>query len=299
MNMGIKKLIIWITVFMIVCLATAAVILAIAGNLSIGTEEIDKIKTFEPGEIDNISIDIQSTDINIKSTDEEKITVRLYGKVSTNRKGELPALIAYRTGRELRVEIAQPRTILIGKNVWRLKLDISIPGDLIENLNIDTVSADTFINDIKVKRINYDSISGDFKGEILNSDNLKINATSGDIILKNYTGNLKINSVSGDVILEDGTSDNIEIAATSGDICIEQEEPSNINVKSISGDIEINLSENANFYIKAGSVSGDIENTFPIKIISSGRSSIEGIAGNNEKEIIVNAVSGDISIGYR
>jgi DUF4097 and DUF4098 domain-containing protein YvlB len=42
-----------------------------------------------------------------------------------------------------------------------------------------------------------------------------------------------------------------------------------MNVRVTSGDIEINLSEDAQFFLNANTASGDIENTFPIKIKSN------------------------------
>src|SRR4030066_346945 len=224
MKLNIKKLVIWLTVIMVACFITAGIILAVFGNLGITLEKIDETKTIETEGVDEISIDITSTDIDIISTDEGEITVHLYGEVSANSKKELPALIAYKTGKELRIEIARPRMVLIGINIWRTKLDVYVPKDLIETLKIDTVSSDTRISDLNVNKI---------------------------------------------------------------------------NIRTVSGDVEINLSEDARFYIRADSVSGDIKNKFPIKIISSGRTNLEGVVGGDEKEIIVSAPSGDITIDTR
>lgn len=300
MKLNIKKLVIWLTVIMVACFITAGIILAVFGNLGITLEKIDETKTIETEGVDEISIDITSTDIDIISTDEGEITVHLYGEVSANSKKELPALIAYKTGKELRIEIARPRMVLIGINIWRTKLDVYVPKDLIETLKIDTVSSDTRISDLNVNKINISTVSGDFKGEALITDNLKLNSTSGDINLGDYTGSVKINTVSGDVVLENGSqNDNVEAVTVSGDIYMEQKDSSNINIRTISGDVEINLSEDARFYIRADSVSGDIKNKFPIKIISSGRTNLEGVVGGDEKEIIISTTSGDINIDYR
>ncbi len=300
MKLNIKKIVIWLTVIMIACFITAGIILALIGNLVIALEKIDETKTIEAEGVDEISIDITSTDIDIISTDEGEITAHLYGEVSTNSKKELPALIAYKTGKELRIEIERPRVILIGINIWRAKLDVYIPKDLIETLKINTVSSDTRISDLNVNKINISNVSGDFKGEELVTENLMLNSTSGDINLKDYTGSVKIDAVSGDVVLENGSqNDNVEVVTVSGDIYMEQKDSSNITIRTISGDVEINLSENARFYVRANSVSGDIENKFPIKIISSGRTNLEGVVGGDEKEIIISATSGDISIEHR
>jgi lia operon protein LiaG len=118
--------------------------------------------------------------------------------------------------------------------------------------------------------------------------------------LNDYTGDVNVNLISGDVVLEDGSqNESIEIATVSGDVYIEQEDSSNMNVRVTSGDIEINLSEDAQFFLNAKTVSGHIENTFPIKITSSGRRNLEGVVGSDEKQIDVSTTSGDISLNYR
>lgn len=299
MKFNVKKFIIWIAVFMFASFATAGIILAVTGNLSIAVEQIDESKTFEAQEINKIYIDIVSTDINIISTNEKEIRVHFYGEVSTNKKMELPSLVAYQSGDELRIEIIQPKTILIGISIWRTKLDIYIPEDSIEVLRVDTISSDTSVNNLKVDKFDLGTVSGDFKGESLFAGNIKLNSTSGDISLKDYTGDAEINAVSGDVVLEDGSqNDNIEVVIVSGDVYVKQEDSSNMNIRTTSGDIGISFSEDAQFYLKAKTVSGDIENRFPIKITSSGRRDLEGIVGSDKKEVIVSTISGDINISY-
>lgn len=299
MKFNVKKFIIWIVVFMFASFATAGIILAVTGNLSIAVEQIDESKTFEAQEINKVYLDIVSTDINIISTNEEEIRVHFYGEVSTNKKMESPSLLAYQSGDELRIEIIQPKTILIGISIWRTKLDIYIPQDSIETLKMDTVSSDASISDLKLNEINFKTVSGDFKGESLFASELKLGLTSGDINLKDYTGNIDVNTISGDVVLEDGSqNNNIGVVTVSGDIYVEQEDSSSMNIRTTSGDIGISFSEDVQFYLKAKTVSGDIENRFPIKITSSSRRDLEGIVGSDEKEINVSTISGDINISY-
>jgi lia operon protein LiaG len=299
MKFNVKKFVMWLAIIMFASFATAGIILAVTGNLSIAVEQIDESKTFEVQEINKIYIDIVSTDINIISTNEEEIRVHFYGEVSTNKKMELPSLVAYQSGDELRIEIIQPKTILIGISIWRTKLDIYIPEDSIEVLKADTISSDTSVNNLKVDEFDLGTVSGDFKGESLFANELKLGLTSGDVNLKDYTGNIDVKTISGDVVLEDGSqNDNIEVVTVSGDVYVEQEDSSNMNIRTTSGDIEINLSEDAQFYLKATTVSGDIETRFPIKVISSSRRDLEGIVGSDEKEIIVSTTSGHIDVGY-
>jgi len=300
MKFNIKRFVIWITVFMFAAFITAGIILGVTGNLALAVEQIDESKTFDAQQINKIYVDIVSTDINVIPTDEEEITVHLYGEVSTNKDMELPSLVAYQSGDELRIEIIQTKMFFIGINIWRTKLDIYIPEDSLEVFKADTTSSDMDVSNLVVNEFEFNSVSGDFKGESLLANDIKLKSTSGDISLNDYTGDVNVDLISGDVVLEDGgQNENIEITTVSGDVYIEQEDPSNMNVRVTSGDIEINLSEDAQFFLNAKTVSGHIENTFPIKITSSGRRNLEGEVGSDEKQIDVSTTSGDISLSFR
>ena len=299
MKFNIRKFVIWLTIIMAASFMIAGVILIITGNFSIAVEQIDESKTFDAEEINEIYADITSTDINIIPAEGSEIKVHLHGEVSTNRNRDIPSLVAYKSGNELRIEIVQQKTVFIGISVWRASLDVYIPEDSIETLKVDTVSSDISVIDLKVNEFDFSGVSGDFKGESLFTDNIKFKTTSGDVNLNGYTGDINIHLVSGDVVLEDGSqNDNIEVVAVSGDVYIQQEDPSDINIKNTSGDIGIDLSEDAEFYLKAGTVSGDIENRFPIKINTSSRRSLEGTVGSGEREIVVSTNSGDIKVDY-
>ena len=300
MKFNIKRFVIWITVFMFAAFITAGIILAVTGNLALAVEQIDESKTFDAQQINKIYVDIVSTDINVIPTNEEEITVHLYGEVSTNKDMELPSLVAYQSGDELRIEIIQTKMILIGINIWRTKLDIYIPEDSIEVFKADTTSSDIDVSNLVVNEFEFNTTSGDFKGESLLASDIKLKSTSGDISLNDYTGDVNVDLISGDVVLENGSqNESIGIVTVSGDVYIEQEDSSNMNVRVTSGDIEINLSEDAQFFLNANTTSGHIDNTFPIKITSSGRRNLEGVVGSDEKQIDVSATSGDISLNYK
>ena len=265
--------------------------------MEIERAQIDESKAFNAQDINKIHIDTASTDINIISTDEEEIGVHFYGEVSTNKKMELPSLIAYESGDELRIGINQPKIILVGISIWNINLDVYVPKDSIETLKIDTVSSNTSISDLKVNEFIFKTVSGDFHGESLFASDLKLGLTSGNVNLKNYTGNIDIKVISGDVVLEDGNqNDNIEIVTTSGNVYVEQEDSSNMNISTTSGDVEINFSEDAQFYLKAKTVSGDVGNRFPITITSTSERYLEGIVGSDEKKINISTTSGNVDI---
>jgi lia operon protein LiaG len=299
MKFHMARFVIWVTAIMAVSFVCAGIILMVTGNFSIAVEQVDDSKTFETEDINKITMNITSTDINIIPSEDEYIKVHFYGEVSTNRNRDIPSLVAYKSGDELRIEIIKPKTVFIGINIWRTKLDVYIPEDSLELLNIDAVSSDIEVSDLKVGEFEYTGVSGDLKGEMILADNIKANTTSGDIDIDSYTGDLNIHVISGDLVLKDGSlSDNIELTTISGDIYIEQEDSSSMNINTTSGDVGIKISEDAGFYLKANTVSGEIDNRFPIEITSSGRRNLQGKVGSGEKEIVVSTTSGDIKIYY-
>ncbi len=299
MKFNMARFVIWVTVIMAVSFVCAGIILMVTGNFSIAVEQIDDSKTFETEDINKITMNITSTDINIIPSEDEYIKVHFYGEVSTNRNRDIPSLVAYKSGDELRIEIIKPKTVFIGINIWRTKLDIYIPEDSLELLDIDAVSSDIEVSDLKVDKFEYTGVSGDLKGETIFAENIKVNTTSGDINIDSYTGDLNIHVISGDLVFKDGSlNDDINLTSISGDIYIEQEDPSSMNINTTSGDIGIKISENAGFYLKANTVSGEIDNRFPIEITSSGKRNLQGKVGSGEKEIIVSTTSGDIKVYY-
>lgn len=296
-NMG--RFVIWVTAIMAASFICAGIILMVTGNFSIAVEQIDDSKTFDAEDINKITMDITSTDINIMPSDDGNIRVHFYGEVSTNRDRDIPSLVAYESGDELRIEIIRPKTVFIGINIWRTKLDVYIPEDSLELLKIDVVSSDIDLSGLKVDEFEYDGVSGDLKGESVFAENIKFNTTSGDVSLDGYTGDLNIHVTSGDLAIKDGSlNDDIELVTISGDIYIEQVDPSDMSINTTSGDVEINISEGSGFYLNASTVSGEIDNRFPIDITSSGRRNLEGKVGGGEKEIVVSTISGDIKVEY-
>ena len=300
MKLNVRKLVIWLAIIMAASFGIAAIILVTTGSFSVDTEQIDKTKNFSVEEVKKINIDIVSTDINIIASDSEDIKVHFYGEVSTNIRKDIPELAAYVSGEQLYIEIIHPKNIFFGVSICRTNMDIYIPENSIEEIKINTVSADTNIEDLEIDNFVYSGVSGDFKAKSLFARDLKLESTSGSFDIRDYTGNIDIYITSGDVVLNGGIdNDSIVVTTVSGDINIEQlEEFSNMNVEAISGDVKVKLFEDAQFYLNASTVSGDINNEFPIKISSSGRRGLEGTVGSDDMAIIVSTTSGDININH-
>ena len=300
MKSSMKKLLIWLASITVVSLGIAAIVLVLTGNFVVATEKINESKTFNPEEISEIEVSLVSTDLNILPTTEGEIIVHFYGEVSTNVKRNIPELVAYKTGDKLFVETLTSKDIIVfGINIERTTMDIYIPEIILEELKINVVSGDVIMQDIETVQLKLETVSGDIKIEELIAEKIRTGSTSGDIIVNDYTGDIDIGSTSGDISLINGrNNEDMDVSAVSGDIFIDQDAVSDMKIESTSGDVKIRLAEDSQFYLDIGTLSGDIKHDFSIKIISSSRRDLEGEVGDGDNRIMINTVSGDVTIGY-
>ena len=158
----------------------------------------------------------------------------------------------------------------------------------------------TILNDFKI-----DLTSGDIHLAYLNTKNLSLLTTSGDISLYdiNASGDISAKTRSGEIELETVTAANITIETTSGDInMMPTTTKGKLNITTTSGDVE--LQEASAELINVKTVSGDIEAFLPHNM-SIEANSISGdidIPHNNKNTSSANCkfntTSGDIRVQY-
>lgn len=199
-----------------------------------------------------------SADINITQTDGERMEVHLYGDY-VSAGGEIELDIK-NVGSTIKVIVKYPRNISISSN--DLVLDIQLPKQYNQDIKISSVSSDV-----------------NFEGETMMLDAFEVETVSGTINFNTiYAGSVRVETVSGDVLLT--TMVNPEL-----------------KVESVSGDVHITLLDDKEFYVDYSTVTGDFECDIPLKIISKGRSEVEGYSGNeNAVRFEVDTVSGDFVI---
>lgn len=219
----------------------------------------------EYNNIDVNSFDISSdlSDVVIKKSNEEVITVKVYGdkedEVTTNIKDN-----------NLYIINDNSTNICLFFCIFNSKIEIMVPKSEYNNLKVKIASGDIDVEDIVFNNVIASSKSGDIKlNKVTKAD---ISLTSGDIDFKEIASG-KINTVSGNItgnIANDITakvvSGDIEItninkscqiSTTSGNVLI-----SNLNIlnnsslKTISGDIRVTKAND--IYFDASTVSGDI-----------------------------------------
>ena len=295
-------------VFLIVLLSIIAIVLT-AGFvllLNIGHFNINYDFSFDEGEmelidskeakcdsINNIDFKVYSIDIEVKPSENDEIKVEYYSTKNEDDRVEIKV-----EDDTFKVEEKDEKAIRVGINFYRNKLILYVPLEYEGNYNIAATSGDIKSEiDMSNNKLNLATTSGDIKLEIIGEssvestsgdirvnkikENTNVVSTSGDVWIGEARGNIKTNSTSGDIKI-DGISGATEVKTTSGDVTIgELDIEENSKIETTSGDVYIKNNV-YNCYIDTKTTSGDV------KINQSDRKS--------EIELLVNTVSGDISV---
>lgn len=267
---NLKKITLWLTAIMLCAFAVAGSVLATEGfektfflNDKSNKQDINTTENFPVSEIQNISIDTISSDINVIPTDEKGVKVHWYGTVYSHNKN-FPECISKMDGSTLRVEIRQKIKINLGFSFdySKIKLDIFVPKSYAGNLEADTTSGNLNIQGLTLKKLSYNTVSGNLKASSISTENTKTDTTSGNVFLNDFTGDFHGDSVSGDTkILYAAFSNSIDIDTT-------------------SGDSEITLPGNSIFKVNFDTVSGDFKNDFARAPETTNKITVDSVSGN-------------------
>lgn len=138
--------------------------------------------------------------------------------------------------------------------------DASVKSSCGELLLVQTVSGDIDVENVGSPSVSLSTTSGDISTENFTADNLSFNSVSGEIDLDNTTAKkgLFAESVSGDIELDGVDSPDIQIKTTSGDVSGSLKSNKVFTAQSTSGSINIPKSDGSEkCFVKT--VSGDIK----------------------------------------
>ncbi|MGV8981204.1 DUF4097 family beta strand repeat-containing protein [Clostridium sp.] len=269
-------------------------------TVSKGNGNINEIKEFDIAPISKVMVDTVSSDVNIILWKEDKIKVHYHGTASEMSRA--PKLETSLSGDKLNISIKYPNQITSIFNFSiNTKLDLYIPEKYKNSMNIETVSgevnidrleADNFtvsstsgdvnINSVVANITDFESISGSINIKSLSSKTNGFETTSGDIKIEAVTGDISANSVSGSITASYDIFNN-EVAA-----------------ETVSGDIDLSLPQASEFVVDFSSISGELDNDFPLVVTGKvEKRNIKGTVGNGKKTIRVETVSGDAAINKK
>jgi len=183
----------------------------------------------------------------------------------------------------------------MSNRINKSRIDVTIPEGV--KLDIDNSSGNVFVADLTVSESRIEATSGDITLRNIVAD-LEVETTSGNISITDLIGNSEVASTSGDQEFEN-VKGTMAVRASSGGITFENFE-GNLDIKATSGDVRLRGGEGK---LKVRTSSGDIEG---VSIALTGDAYFDATSGNVEMDFTNNlddlsfdltTTSGDIEVG--
>ena len=258
-------------------------------------------KEYNPEELNNINVDVSSSNVKIEKADIDKIKITAYGEKEDKIKEVM-------NENELSITKENTKIFIFTMLYWcREEIIIQVPNNCDEEFNIKTSSGDIIVPDLEGDNIQLKTASGKIQCGNINNGNIE--TSSGDILigngnevtLKASSGNIKAGDFnklsaeasSGDI--EIGTiSEDAKVKTASGKITLNG--ANKLKAEAISGDIKINSIENN---CEISSTSGNIiVDTANINEKSFIKTNSGNVVINNKNDIYVETktTSGDADV---
>lgn len=271
-------------------------------------ENIRKEEKVSLEQIQDLKLNFTSADINLIVTDDTEFKVIQYSNRELSEK-ELFSINKSSSKIEVLEGNLGARFSFNFFNLYRVSYDIYIPKSYSENLEMKTVSGDIKIleelelknvelattsgdidipSNLKAKNVEIKAVSGDINLGKIETQELTLETTSGDIEIETAENNVKAKSVSGDIEIEN-INGKLNAKTTSGNI-----KAYNFNItgeteiNSTSGDVNFNIPETSNCKIETKTTSGNVR-------LPNGNSTIGTEPYNTVK---VKTTSGNIHIEF-
>lgn len=245
-------------------------------SFNFNDSSMELVDSIETNEVNKIYLNLNSTDIFIKKSENDKVVVEYYSNREKN------PIISYSDNiisiDEDKYKDEYDSKCFVFCNINR-KIVLYVPFDFETEFDINTKSGDIKSEvDLSNNVVSVSTMSGDvFLG---NASNIDIRTVSGDVSLDSIVSS-NISTTSGDISIKN-VSKMINIQTTSGDVLIDNLDIENeSSIKTVSGDVVINHNK-GNCYVDFKTTSGD-----------------ERISRSDRKSDIVLKVrttSGDISV---
>ncbi|MEI2318397.1 DUF4097 family beta strand repeat-containing protein [Bacillus paramobilis] len=203
-------------------------------------KDFKREKSFEINHIKEIEVDNENWDIELKSTDANKIVISAQGKRVDK---EIDPVEIEHEGNKVVIKQKQKAIRFFNGFTFRKKnsISIAVPKKGIDKIVLNNKSGDVKIRDIEVKNIVTKSESGDEMVVGLLADKGEFTSESGDLMLKDSSlQEVNITSTTGDNYVKNIKNENMNITSTSGEILLkDMKEGKSLFVETKSGDIGV------------------------------------------------------------
>ncbi|PEX86964.1 DUF4097 family beta strand repeat-containing protein [Bacillus cereus] len=285
-----------------IILASTAVI--VIGGLAfclkgVGAKSFEKENFFEVDRIEEIEINKESWNIEIKNTKSKKITIAVEGKQEDKKKD--PVTIKDDEKKIVVNQKDQKGGFFEGFSFGKKgTIYISIPEDGIDTITMKNSSGDIKMNDVTTKNLVISNGSGTGKIEGLSANKGEFISKDGELSLKNSSlKELNIASNTGDNYITNVNSPEIKVTSKDGEVSIKDiKEGKSLFVETKSGDIAVSYKKApTSLAFTANSDSSDITvNLDGFKKRKNTGNLIEGMIGNGTNKVELLSRKGVINV---
>ncbi|KZE03973.1 DUF4097 family beta strand repeat-containing protein [Bacillus mycoides] len=285
-----------------IILASTAVI--VIGGLAfclkgVGAKSFEKENSFEVDRIEEIEINKESWNIEIKNTKSKKITIAVEGKQEDKKKD--PVTIKDDEKKIVVNQKDQKGGFFEGFSFGKKgTIYISIPKDGIDTITMNNSSGDIKMNDVTTKNLVISNGSGAGKIEGLSANKGKFISKDGEFSLKNSSlKELNIASTTGDNYITNVNSPEIKVTSKDGEVSIKDiKEGKSLFVETKSGDIAVSYKKApTSLAFTANSDSSDITvNLDEFKKRKNTENLIEGMIGDGTNKVELLSSKGVINV---
>ena len=247
-------------------------------------------------EITGITLDLSSTDVIIKPSASDDISITYLGPESQKNNPDI--MVTVDQG-ELKIYQKDTRQFFFFN--WNFSpkvLEISLPQSYADEFVLKNSSGDLTVSGVyELSAFTSRLTSGDCSLEDIICSDFSLNSTSGDVSIGRLEAeDLSISLISGRAEIS-SLAGSGSISCTSGYIDIGLSKAAgDLSVKTISGDVELSFAQEAVYLIDASCVSGKISSDYPLRYLD-GSSNAAGDTGSSAQyKLKVHSISGDISL---
>lgn len=268
-------------------------------------EHIQKEQQISLFDLEKLSLEFSSSDVNVFFTEDSQIRVVQYSYKELN---EEELFKVNKTAKHITVkennksrfhlfyiafmnqtvyDVYIPKEYKESLEIKAVSGDVEVEESLkFEDLTISSTSGDIRMGNVEAKSIKIESISGDIKLGNLTDEDLRLKTVSGDIRIESAKGKIEAKSTSGTIEIKE-IDGNVELTTVSGDVKSDDfKVTQDSRVKTTSGNVRMYLNQESNCEIQTKSVSGNV--TLP------NRRNVMGI--EPYAELNIETVSGNIRL---